>query len=549
MPPMTRASPSHSPQSHRCLAHGAFGSSSVVTFAPAPLSGCSALANTQSARLRGACAATERGRIDRTATAAVVRVGVRPATHPFIVVAFTCAISSRTRKVVCGWTSSLAESLPAPLLCCSGRVEERGKGKGATKGASPLQKPAEMDGERMMIGGGTTASATAALEFEGATGLRTILALSTVSGRAVVVRGIRERERRPGLAPHEACLLRLLEKITNGTRVEINETGTWLRYVPGVAVGGRVDHDCGRARAIGYFVEPLLLVSLFGKRPLTATLRGITNDDVDVGVDAWRAVTLPMLRAFGIGAESGGMDKPAELTVRRRGLRPRGGGEVVLHCPVVRRIDAVRLLDEGMVRRVRGVAFAAHTPPHTAQRLISGARGVLNALLSDVHIFVDADRHRGVSDGPPSPGFGVTLIAESTSGARLVAEAASHPPGGEAPPDLPLGAKGEAGEGGAATMPEGVGERAARLLLSEVARGGVVDASHQGLALVLCALSHRDSLSQVRLGPLTRHAVHVLRLIRALVGVTFKITPEQTTRTLFCSCMGAGIENHAKAGN
>ena len=29
----------------------------------------------------------------------------------------------------------------------------------------------------------------------------------------------------PGLRDHEACLLRLLEKVTNGTVVEINETG------------------------------------------------------------------------------------------------------------------------------------------------------------------------------------------------------------------------------------------------------------------------------------------------------------------------------------
>ena len=50
---------------------------------------------------------------------------------------------------------------------------------------------------------------------------------------------------------YETNFLRLLEKLTNGTRVEIGYTGTSLVYKPGVLVGGKVEHDCGTARAIG----------------------------------------------------------------------------------------------------------------------------------------------------------------------------------------------------------------------------------------------------------------------------------------------------------
>lgn len=82
--------------------------------------------------------------------------------------------------------------------------------------------------------------------------------------------------------------------------------GTSLRYKPGFIAGGGlgVEHDCPPSRAIGYFLEPLSLVALWGKKPLTAVLRGVTNDTTDCGVDVFRTVTFPLLRKL-TGAEDG----------------------------------------------------------------------------------------------------------------------------------------------------------------------------------------------------------------------------------------------------
>lgn len=52
-------------------------------------------------------------------------------------------------------------------------------------------------------------------------------------------------------------------------------TGTKLKYKPGIIMGGKhLTHDCGVSRSIGYFLEPLLLLGLFGKKPLTIRLKG-----------------------------------------------------------------------------------------------------------------------------------------------------------------------------------------------------------------------------------------------------------------------------------
>lgn len=72
------------------------------------------------------------------------------------------------------------------------------------------------------------------LEFEGANFLRARLQLATLSGRSIRIRKIRQSDQNPGLHEAEASLIRLIDKLTNGSRIEVNETGTELFYQPGM---------------------------------------------------------------------------------------------------------------------------------------------------------------------------------------------------------------------------------------------------------------------------------------------------------------------------
>ena len=51
---------------------------------------------------------------------------------------------------------------------------------------------------------------------------------------------------------------------------------------PGIIAGGNVVHDCPSSRSIGYFLEPVVMLAPFAKKPLQLTLRGITTDDNDL---------------------------------------------------------------------------------------------------------------------------------------------------------------------------------------------------------------------------------------------------------------------------
>lgn len=76
--------------------------------------------------------------------------------------------------------------------------------------------------------------------------------------------------------------------------------GTAVLVKPGVIIGGNITHDCPLSRSVGYFLEPLVMLAPFSKKPMNLTLKGITTDDKDLSVDLIRTVTLPHLQLFGI---------------------------------------------------------------------------------------------------------------------------------------------------------------------------------------------------------------------------------------------------------
>ena len=149
------------------------------------------------------------------------------------------------------------------------------------------------------------------LKFEdGAVQFRQRLVVSLLSHRPVLIRNIRSDDlEAPGLREHEASFLRLLDRLTNGTTVEINATGTQLRFKPGVLLGGDVTHDCPtstvHARSVGWFLEGILPLAAFGKEPLHLTLNGITDgaSNMDLSPDYLRASVIPLLQRFGMESD------------------------------------------------------------------------------------------------------------------------------------------------------------------------------------------------------------------------------------------------------
>ncbi|TDL24838.1 18S rRNA biogenesis protein [Rickenella mellea] len=356
------------------------------------------------------------------------------------------------------------------------------------------------------------------LTFSGHNYLRQRLVLSILSGKPVRIDKIRSNDKNPGLRDFEVSLLRLLEKVTNGTVIEISYTGTSILVKPGVIYGGNLTHDCPLSRSVGYYLETIIMLAPFSKKPMTLTLRGITSDDKDLSVDLIRTVTLPHLQLFGI---SDGL----ELRIKKRGARPLGGGEVQFLCPVIKLVKTLNFVDPGKIKRIRGISHAVRVSPQFSNRMIESCRSVLNRFVPDIYLYSDV--YKGEDSGK-SPGYALSLVAESTTSALHCAEAISEP--GVSPEDIAL--------------------VATRSLLAEISNGGCVDRKHQSLVLLMMVLGSED-VGRCRLGEPTPRTVQFLRDVRDFFGTSFKIVPAdpdnpESTELLF-SCYGTGFVNINKS--
>lgn len=372
-------------------------------------------------------------------------------------------------------------------------------------------------------------SSSAPLRYKGNAGLRQRLCLATISGKSIVVSEIRPHDEHPGLRDYEASFVRMLDKLTDGSEINIDETGTTLRYKPGQIIGGDgLVHNCPPSRGLTYFLEGLLLLAPLAKRPVSIKLRGVTNGGPDPSCDTFRTATLPLLGKFGLS--EGLMFK-----ILKRGAQPGGGGEVVFSCPMIKGINPMEMLNEGKVKRVRGVAYTTLVSPQFAARMVDAARGVLNDYLPDVWIYTD--HVKGPQSGE-SPGYGISLVAETITKNLKSADATA---------DFSEHEKQEQGKGQRLESPEEVGKAAAERLLAEINLDGVVDTTHQPLVLYFLSLCEEISPARIRLSRLSPSAVSMLRHIRDFLGVGFQIREDHgDAGTVVLSCLGAGVKNSAR---
>lgn len=111
----------------------------------------------------------------------------------------------------------------------------------------------------------------------------------------------------------------------------------------------------------------------------------------------------------------------------------------------VRLPKTLHILNPGRVKKIRGVAYATGVAAANNARMIEAARGVLNQLVADTYIFSDVssanlipapEKNNANAKKKIGIGFGLSLVAESSTGALYSADLASSSSGGEPPEDI-----------------------------------------------------------------------------------------------------------------
>jgi len=358
------------------------------------------------------------------------------------------------------------------------------------------------------------------------------MVMAVLAQKSLRVTKIRLMDREPGLTDDEAAFARLLGEMTNGSVIEVNETGTAISIQPGSIRGGSINLTAKPNVHLILLLQRLLPLAPFAKAPLNVVLAGGYTDGGSCNADYFRNVTLPFMEKFGVIG--------AELHVDHRAALPGGGGLVRLTCPNVRRhLSIPRGLDilDGRVVKVRGVAYALRTSPQLGNRVAQAARDELRDVASDVFFSTDC-RSNKKGAGGNSPSFGMSIWAEIVS-----EQDARDNPSSKVMVHSMLGVSDGVQK---EETPEATGQRVANEFLKQVAARGMVDDFMQPLLVTLMAVCPQDVV-RARVGQaLTPDCIQTLRCCKTFLSIVFKIVEDRDGQGTLLSCVGAGTVNLAR---
>lgn len=81
---------------------------------------------------------------------------------------------------------------------------------------------------------------------------------------------------------------------------------------------------------------------------------------------------------------------------------------------MVKQLKHSKFLNDNLVKRIRGTCYASKASINVIGRIISSAREILNDYIPDVWIYSEYSKG---ANSAQDPGFGVSLTAETRSGA------------------------------------------------------------------------------------------------------------------------------------
>ena len=314
--------------------------------------------------------------------------------------------------------------------------------------------------------------------------VRTALALSALTGKAVHLANVRARRAQPGLAPQHLAAVRALAALCDARCAGVALRATAFSFEPrAAAAGGELRVDIGTAGSVTLVLQALLPVLLCARTASRVVVSGGTDVRQAPTWDYFREVLLGLLLRMDLGVRS---------SVVRRGYYPRGGGEVVVEVEPGRPSPLLLPPSPGSWN-VSGEAHVAHLPLEIAQRMREAARAVLPGPAN-----VDARVLR--ADAAVGTGGAITLWAQAESGLAGASRVAER-----------------------GVRAETLGAAAAAELAADMASGAQLDLHAADQILVYTALATGPSRFAVR--EVSSHARTAMWLIAQFLPVRFTLEP------------------------
>lgn len=289
--------------------------------------------------------------------------------------------------------------------------------------------------------------------------VRYAVALAALLGRPVRVFNARKRRRSPGLRAQHVTSILACAAMCGATTDGVSVGSMEFTFVPGARPsGGTYDWDIGTAGSTTMLAFSVLPLACFADQPVRARIEGGVFQDYAPSPYHLQHVLVTLLKRMGV---------TVHLDVTRPGYVPQGAGVVQLTVtPVSRELQALTLIQPGVIREVRGIAVASHLAErHVSDRMASVCQEHLTAagLSSSIERIDDVTaQHAGAN---------LAIWAESTTGCCLGADRA--------------GALGRSSEA--------IGTFVAKTFLQDLRSGATVDRHVADQLVLFAALAHGTS--------------------------------------------------------
>lgn len=330
--------------------------------------------------------------------------------------------------------------------------------------------------------------------------VRTAVALSAVTGKEIKVTNIRKNRPNPGLKQQHLKALETAAKICRARVSGLSPGSSELFFAPVEIKGGKYGIDIGTAGSITLLLQCIMPALPFAKEKVELTIRGGTDVAWSPTIDYLQHVTFNALEKFGY---------VGNLTLKKRGFYPRGGGEVLavfepckLHGFHFLKTETKKKAEkdlkecegtkdrQNLKEEIMGISHASNLPSHVPARQAEAAESLL--LETGYASRIDIR-----SCELPSTGSGITLWTGYCGGSAL-------------------GKKG---------LPaEKVGRQAAEEIITELRAGAAVDMHLADQLIPYMALAGNSSYT-VR--ELTLHAATNIWVTEQFLDVKFRIEEKE----------------------
>lgn len=328
------------------------------------------------------------------------------------------------------------------------------------------------------------------LQIDGSVGegggqiIRTVIALASITGKAVEITNIRANRPKPGLSAQHLHAVKAIERLSSGKTEGLELRSTRLQFTPGELKGFEGEIDIGTAGSITLLLQCLIPVALFADTETKVRITGGTDVNWSPPVDFYNEVFLPVLKAMGC---------EVHLNLKQRGYYPKGGGLVDVKVAPAHHLKGLQKHEQEGI--IHGISHSSGLPPHVADRQAKSAERILKEKGYEAELKTEIEK-----EGKRTTGSGITLWCGCKSGSAL----------------------GERGK-----RAEVVGEEAAKNIITELeSAAATVDVHLADQLIPYVALSKEKSELKVR--EITNHLETNIYITQKFLEVEFEIEKEKT---------------------